>query len=425
MLDRTKEPSFKEIKELNYKQAEYKTLDNNIPVCVINAGTEAVIKIEFIFEAGVWYQKKALTSSFTNSMLNVGTKNLSEREIAEKIDFYGAYISLQSDRDYATITLFTLNKYLKETIAVVKEIITNPTFPEKEFNTALDIKKNAFIIDNTKVRTLASRKFITSIFGSNHPYGTLAEIEDYDKLNRADLKEFYDKFYTTDNCKIIVAGKISEDTFKIINDNFGDTWSSKSFKLDNEFAIKPSNEKEQVIFKEDAVQSALRIGSIMFSRKHPDYIGMQLLNTVLGGYFGSRLMRNIREDKGYTYGIGSIAYPLKHEGYFSIVSEVNANVCRNAVDEIYKELTILQTEKIPEDELNLVKNYIKGDLIKGFDGPMSLAEKYKILITDDLDETYFKEFMNVIDNVSSDDLIKLAQKYLDTNNLINVIAGKC
>ena len=425
MLDRTKQPDFKEITNLVYPKAEQKKLDNDIPVYLIDAGTEDILKIEFIFEAGVWYQKKPLSASVTNSLLSSGTKNLTEQQIAEKIDFYGAYISLQSDRDYATITLFTLNKYLKETIEVIKEIVANPIFPEKEFETEINIKKNQFELDLTKVKTLASRKFISSIFGEQHPYGALANVDDFGKLKISDLKEFYQKYYTVDNCKILVAGKLSKDTFNIINDAFGDNWSAKSFKSDNEFRLNTSNEKEQIILKDDAVQSALRIGCNMFSRKHPDYAGMQVLNTVLGGYFGSRLMKNIREDKGYTYGIGSVVYPMKHEGYFSIVSEVNADVCRNAVDEIYKELSKLNSEKISDEELILVKNYIKGDLLKGFDGPFNLSEKYKIIITNDLDETYFKKFMDVINRISSDDLLSLSQKYLDTNNLMSIIAGKC
>jgi len=425
MLDRTKQPDFKEITNLVYPKAEIKKLDNEIPVYLIDAGTEDILKIEFIFEAGVWYQKKPLSSSITNSLLSSGTKNLTEQQIAEKIDFYGAYISLQSDRDYATISLFTLNKYLKETIAVIKEIVSNPIFPEKEFETEINIKKNQFELDLTKVKTLASRKFISSVFGESHPYGTLANADDFDKLKTSDLKEFYQKYYTVDNCKILVAGKLYKDTFNIINDAFGDNWSIKSFKSDNEFRLNTSSKKEQLILKEDAVQSALRIGCNMFSRKHPDYAGMQVLNTVLGGYFGSRLMKNIREDKGYTYGIGSVVYPMKHEGYFSIVSEVNAKVCRNAIDEIYKELSILSSEKISDEELLLVKNYIKGDLLKGFDGPFNLSEKYKIIITNNLDETYFKKFMDLINTINSDNLMKLSQKYLDTNNLMSIIAGKC
>jgi len=425
MLNRTKQPDFKEITKLAYPKAEQKQLDNKIPVYLIDAGTEDILKVEFIFEAGVWYQKKPLSSSLTNSLLSSGSKNLTEQQIAEKIDFYGAYISLQSDRDYATITLFTLNKYLKETIAVIKEIIANPIFPKKEFETEINIKKNQFVLDLTKVKTIASRKFISSIFGEQHPYGTLAVANDFDNIKTSDLKDFYQKYYTIDNCKIIVAGKLSKDTFTILNDKFGDNWSAKSFQSDNDFRINASNNKEQIILKEDVVQSALRIGCNMFSRKHPDYAGMQVLNTILGGYFGSRLMKNIREDKAYTYGIGSVVYPMKHEGYFSIISEVNTNVCRNAVDEIHKELSILSSEKISEEELILVKNYIKGDLLKGFDGPFNLSEKYKIIITNDLDETYFAKFINLINTISSDDLMTLSQKYLDNKNLISIIAGKC
>jgi len=154
-------------------------------------------------------------------------------------------------------------------------------------------------------------------------------------------------------------------------------------------------------------------------------VGMQVLNTVLGGYFGSRLMKNIREDKGYTYGIGSVVLPMKHDGYFAIVSEVNSSVCKDAVSEIYKEISLLRDELITNDELQLVKNYIKGDLIKSFDGPFAIADKYKLLVENDLTPKYFDEFVNGINNITNNDLIKIAQKYLSTDGLIDVIAGKC
>jgi len=425
MIDRKNAPKFNEIKDIRILEAELKTLDNNIPVHVINAGTQDIVKLDLIFEAGIWFQSKMVQASTTSSLLNSGSENYTEMQIAEKVDYYGAYLDFNVDRDFAHVTLYTLKKYFAETIKILDDIIKNPVFPEQEFNTSINKKKQQFIVDNSKVKTVAGREFAKLLFGANHPYGVMAELKDFDNIKISDLKQFHKDFYTPDNCKIIMSGKIDNDVFNQLNNYFGNNWNGKRKVTDNEFILKTSKQKENIFLKDDAVQSALRIGRIMFSRNHPDYVGMQVLNTVLGGYFGSRLMKNIREDKGYTYGIGSVVLPMRNNGYFAIVSEVNAMVCKDAVSEIYKEISLLRDELISNDELQLVKNYIKGDLIKSFDGPFAIADKYKLLVENDLTSKYFEEFVTGVNNITNKDLIKLAQKYLSTDGLIDVIAGKC
>jgi len=425
MTDRKNAPKFNEIKDIKILEAELKTLDNNIPVHVINAGTQDIVKLDLIFEAGIWFQSKMVQASTTSSLLNSGSKNYTEMQIAEKVDYYGAYLDFNVDRDFAHVTLYTLKKYFAETIKILDDIIKNPIFSEDEFNTLINKKKQQFIVDNSKVKTVAGREFAKLLFGANHPYGVMAELKDFDNIKISDLKQFHKDFYTPDNCKIIISGKIDKDVFNQLNSYLGNNWNGKRKATDNEFILKTSKQKENIFVKDDAVQSALRIGRVMFSRNHPDYVGIQVLNTVLGGYFGSRLMKNIREDKGYTYGIGSVVLPMRNNGYFAIVSEVNATVCKDAVSEIYKEISLLRDELISNDELQLVKNYIKGDLIKSFDGPFAIADKYKLLVENNLTSKYFEEFVTGVNNITNKDLIKLAQKYLSTDGLIDVIAGKC
>ena len=425
MIDRKKAPKFNEINNFNTFQAEERKLDNNIPVHIINAGTQDIVKLDLVFEAGIWHQSKMVQASTTSSLLNSGSEKYNELQIAQQIDYYGAYLDFNVDRDFAHVTLYTLKKYFAETIKILDDILKNPTFPEAEFKVLLNKSKTQFVVDSTKVKTIAGREFSKLLFGENHPYGAMAELIDFDNIKINDLRQFHKDFYTPENCKIIISGKVDNDIFSILNSHLGNNWNGKKIHTDNDFILKTSNTKENIFLKDDAVQSALRIGRIMFSRNHPDYVGMQVLNTVLGGYFGSRLMKNIREDKGYTYGIGSVVLPMKHNGYFAIVSEVNASVCKNAVSEIYKEISLLRDELISNDELQLVKNYIKGDIVKSFDGPFAIAGKYKLLIENDLTPKYFDQFVNSINEITNKELIKLAQKYLSTDGLIDVIAGKC
>ena len=155
-----------------------------------------------------------------------------------------------------------------------------------------------------------------------------------------------------------------------------------------------------------------------------DYIKLQILNTVLGGYFGSRLMKNIREDKGFTYGIGSAIIPLKNSAYFFISAETGSDVTFQAVEEIYKELRKLKEQPIPIEELDLVKNYKTGEIMRSLDGPFAISDLTKLTIQFDLDADYFSKYISVIRNITSSELQDLAIKYFNENDLYELIVGK-
>jgi predicted Zn-dependent peptidase len=162
----------------------------------------------------------------------------------------------------------------------------------------------------------------------------------------------------------------------------------------------------------------------MPTKTHKDFHSLTVLNTILGGYFGSRLMTNIREDKGYTYGIGSGMIPLKKAGYFFISTEVGVEVCNKAIDEIYIEINRLRNESISEKELILVKNYMIGSFLRSIDGPFALANRFKSIMEYDLDYSYYDDYISTIKNIKASDLLNLANKYLDPNSMTEVVAGK-
>jgi predicted Zn-dependent peptidase len=169
---------------------------------------------------------------------------------------------------------------------------------------------------------------------------------------------------------------------------------------------------------------SIRLGKILFNRSNPDYPAMQVVNTVLGGYFGSRLMRNIREDKGYTYGIGSAISSLQQTGYFIIASEVNSKFSQETIQEIKKEIEILQKTLIPEEELKKVKSYMLGQLIRSVDGPFSLSDTYLNIWLQGLDLSYYKKYIKTVKAISTKDIQYLSKKYLEIDSLIEIIAGK-
>ncbi|MCK4664463.1 MAG: insulinase family protein [Bacteroidales bacterium] len=424
ILNRKVQPAFKKIENIDIVKLEKNNLSNNIPVYIINAGTQDVVKIDMIFNAGTWCQEVPLQASITNSMITEGTKKLSSKQITEKLDFYGAFIQQNIDFDNNIVSLISLNKHLPHTITILEDIIKNACFPEKEFEILIKNKKQNYILEGNKTSILARRKFLLEIFGKEHPYGNRVDLTDFSDLKNNKTKSFYNKFYSSDNCKIIVSGKIQNNLLSDINNYFGqDDWQKQFEPVENSYNINPGKSQKHFVNKENAVQSAIRIGKKLFNKLHPDYLQMLVLNTILGGYFGSRLMANIREDKGYTYGIGSIVHSLKNSGYFSIITEVGSDVKNKAIDEIYKEIEKLKTELVPDNELELVKNYLMGDIMRTLDGPFSLSESYMSLLNYDLDFSYFKKLTNTIKNITSIEIQRLANDYLDINSMYEIVAG--
>jgi len=279
------------------------------------------------------------------------------------------------------------------------------------------------MVNKQKVSYLASKGFSAALFGKNHPFGRSADQEDYDKLKRADLQDHYNQFLKGNIQHILVAGKILDNTVQLLNDQFG---SMERAQQDSPIAISIEASVTGRVFieKEDAVQNAIRIGRILFDRSHPDFVGMQILSTVLGGYFGSRLMSNIREDKGYTYGIGAGLVSLKDTGYLSISTEVGADVCDSALHEIELEIGKLRNELIPIAELELVRNYMLGTVLTSVDGAFALASKWKMYLKHGLSRSDHDNLIHQIKTITPERLMELANTYLQKEDLVEVVAGR-
>ncbi|MFL5763764.1 MAG: M16 family metallopeptidase [Bacteroidia bacterium] len=424
-IDRTSVPSFKTVDKINMIRATERKLKNNIPVYSINAGSQELIKIEFLFSAGMYQQDLPLQAATVNSMLEEGTLKMTGAQIAAEVDYYGAFLETGVSQDSASVVLYTLNKHLKATLPVVEEVIKRSAFPQQELDTLLTNKKQKFYVNNQKVATLARKHFTELIFGEKHPYGINVKESDFELISRAHLDNFYSKYYRSNDCKIILAGKIDDDVFPLLEEYFGgDDW--KGSDLQPKEAVRPMTtfQREQLIYKEDALQSAIRIGKVMFNKTNADFQPLQVLNTVFGGYFGSRLMSNIREDKGYTYGIGSGLASLQNSGYFFISTEVGVDVCKNAVAEIYFEMERLRKELIPAEELELVRNYLLGTFLRSVDGPFAMADRFKGIMEYGLSYDYFDRYIATIKSISASQLRDLANTYFDKDSMIELVVGK-
>lgn len=418
-LDRTTAPAFHEIDSINFVLPEIKKLDNSIPYIEYNAGTEELVKIDFVFKAGTKYQNKALVASMTNAMLKEGTKNFSSLEIANKIDFYGAFLETEINSDFATVSLYSLNKHLSNVLPVLKEILTEVSFPQSEFDKKIKIKKQKYLINLEKVETIASIGYSKQIYKETQ-YENIVEESSFDEITRQDCIDFFNTFYNFGELDIFVAGKVDSSVFELINSTFG---SLETPETSNKFEFE-KNEHSPIfnfIEKKGAIQSCIRIGKPIINIDHPDYNKLKVVNTIFGGYFGSRLMANIREDKGYTYGIGSVIMAKENMGNMIIYTEVGTDVTQATLDEIRKEIKIIQTEKVTIEELTKVKNYLLGSLLKNTDGPFDLLERYKTIYFYNLPNNYYEQFIKDIRSITPEEIINLANTYL--NDLSFIVAG--
>ncbi len=399
-------------------------LKNGIPVFLIRAGSQPVVRLDLTFSAGAWWQSKPLQASLVNAMISEGTAKRPGREIAEILDYHGAYINASSDRDNAFLTIYFLARHMDIILSLAAEMIREPSFPAEEYHALMDRRKQNFLIEKSKVGNLARDGFACALFGPGHPYGRTFSRQDFDNILREDIIDFHSRFYHSRNCKIVVSGNYDEKALlSRLDELFGDKWDPPGIGEPVKVGKRPSAERHIFVPKKDAVQSALRIGHETFVKSHPDYPQMLVLNNLLGGHFGSRLMQNIREKKGYTYGIGSVLAGLRNSGFLVIVSEVGTGYHKAALKEIYRELDKLCSKPVSERELKLTRNQMLGDLLRDFDGPFARAESIRTLIEHDLEIDFYDRIIHAINTVTPAELLELANKYLSPHSMYEVVAG--
>ena len=389
-------------------------MDNGVPVYSVDGGSQDVLFIEFVFYAGNWYEDKNIVAGTTNFMLKNGTKNKSAFAINDHFEFHGAFLNRSCYNETAVVTLHTLNKHLSKLLPVVAELFTESIFPEEELAIYKKNQKQRLEVSLKKCDFVANRLIDEYVYGFHHPYGKYTSTLDYEALEKEELVKFYQQFYTNGKCMIFVAGKLPTDIQEQLNNNFGKLPFNTTTTSSIEYNVAPAIDKKQFILNDlNGVQGAIRLARPFPNRHDPDFIKVQILNNIFGGFFGSRLMSNIREDKGYTYGIHSYIQNHIHDTCWMISTEAGRDVCEATIAETYKEMAILQNEIVEEEELNLVRNFMMGSLLGDLDGPFQIIARWKNYVLNNLNEQYFYNSIQTIKTISAEELQALAKKYLN------------
>ena len=424
MLNRKIEPNIIDAVDFNLelKPCNRFALDNGVPVYAIDAGAQDVVMVEFVFYAGNWYEDKNIVAATTNFLLKNGTKNKTAFAINEHFELYGAYLNRSCYNETATLTLHTLAKHLPKLLPVLAEIISESVFPEEELAIYKQNQKQRLEVNLKKCDFVANRLIDEYLFGFHHPYGKYTSTVDYDQLNREEVAQFYEQFYAKGKCMLFVAGKLPADIQEQLNNVFGNLPLNKQTLPERSYTLEAAAEKKYNILNDkEGVQGAIRIARPFPNRHHPDFVKAQVLNNIFGGFFGSRLMSNIREDKGYTYGIHSYIQNHIHDCAWMISTEAGRDVCAATIEETYKEMAILRDELIEDDELDLVKNYMIGSILGDLDGPFQIIARWKSYVLNGLDESYFYKSVDTIKSVTAEELQVLAKKYLNPEEFYELV----
>lgn len=423
MIDRKVAPISQEIVKIDISKAFSLELEGGNFCYYIDQPELKVLKFEIEFNAGSTFQKKALLANMVSTLLLEGTEKFTAFEIAEYFDSRGAFVESSCNSDTASIVLHCMERNVDELLPFISELISSATFPQKEINSYLEIHSQKFQVNQEKVSWVARNEFLGLVLGKENDYAKKITAEDFNRVEREDLLAFYEKYYRSSNFNIFLSGKVSSKVLESVKTCF-----SRSESVIQEAniikSVSPSLKNQTLILKESAIQSAIRMGGVSLNRSHKDFPTLFIANTLLGGYFGSRLMTNIREDKGYTYGIGSGIIHYKDLSYFVVSTEVGSDVTKDTLAQIEIEMNRLGSELVHEEELGLVKNYILGNLLKGFDGSFSSMERFQMLNSHGLGYDYYQNIIEKVRTVTAKEIKAISKEYLSYSKMVKLIVGK-
>ena len=421
MLDRTVAPAAATISSPKIQQPETHFFSNGQPVYLINAGYQPVVKLEIIVQSGIWNEPKPGLSWITAKTLSEGSSKKSANEITGLFEFYGSFIEINPGFDNTSIVLHTPKKYFKDSVKLLAEILFSPSFPEKEIDIIKTNKIEQLKINNEKTNFIASRKTREAIFGLDHPYGKSLSEDEIELLSRDDIqKYFHSNFYN--NPEFFLSGLIDSTELEVLSSSFDLAINQNTRNSNIENKLVGTN--DIFIEKSTSIQSSIRLAWQIPHKGHHDHYKIMILNEILGGYFSSRLMKNLREDKGYTYGVHSYPIFLQEASFFLISADVIAESAKDAIDEIHKEIDILKNDLVNDDELETVRNYMAGTFLSSVSTPFQLMEKFKTIHSHGLNYGYFDNFFTSLKNITAEEILQTANSYLRIEDLHTVVVGK-
>lgn len=422
MIDRINGPDINNDFDLTIKNLNTCILSNDIKVYELNNGTQDIVKIDIIFKSGRVNETTIAASKAAISLIREGSSTKTSQELAYLYDFYGCSVKLTAGIEYSSVTLVCLTRYFDNVWPEWLNMVLEPAYTPEEIEKYKNVTSQKLKNQISKNEIISYRTITEKLFGSDHPYGYNTQPENIQSITKADILNFYKNNCQLDNCFITLSGSYNETIRKTILDSFSNI-NQASTPEQNKFPTPISTNETFKIATKNEAQTSIKLGCLWVERTHKDFNKLKFLNTILGGYFGSRLMKNIREEKGYTYGIYSSFDGWAKGGSFYVSTDVSNEFIEPTLTEVYKEIEILKSAPVGTQEINMVKNYILGQSLHLIDGPFATAQLIKSLYGTNQSIERFYNNVSEVKAITQDDILEMANKYLQRENFVTVLVG--
>lgn len=422
LFDRSKEPATSDFPHLAIPAPVVSTLPNGIELYAVNAGDQPLNRITISFGSGMIEATLPDALQLATMLLREGTASYSGSMISETLDYHGAWLKCDALSHDTALNLWSINNSTLKLLPLLEEMIFDPSFPEKSFNALKQKHKAKFLLSQKNVSYVASVSDKKLVFGENHPINHILDAVEIEALTIDDIRAAWQNAFSSVP-KVFIAGEINDLQPEIIDFLSRLKFSSSSRPAQNVVPMKPRHGGATAIVDVDAEhQAAIAMSIPAIDRSNPDYIALRLVVMALGGYFGSRLMANIREDKGYTYGIQANLLGYREGGVVSIMTNTAPQYVGDVIKEVRHEIHRLRDESMLNDELSKVKNNAMTSLAAILDSPFSIMDHHISQFHTGTPPDYFSRQVEAINMLTADDIIRLSRKYLNPDDMLISVA---
>ncbi|GAA4499639.1 pitrilysin family protein [Hymenobacter ginsengisoli] len=426
MLNRLQPPPTFPLTQLVLPMPTVQHLPNGARLHLLAHDAQPVLRLQVVLPAGKRQEPQPGLAQLAARMLTEGTATRSAREIADMVAFYGASLDCEAGPDRATLTLYCLARHLPTLLPLVQEVLAAPSFPEEELRQTQQRIGQNMRVERQKTSYRASEELNRQLFGEDSAYGRPFDENSFSQLTAAELRAFHAAAYAPAGAEIFLSGDVAAVADAVAS-GLGQ-WQPAASPLAEAGGLvaaqAPAAAASLVTVRvEGSIQASLRVGRRWPALTEAQTPELLLLVKVLGGYFGSRLMRNIREDKGFTYGIHASVVAREQAASLVIGTDVNGEQADATRQEIAYELTRLQNEPLGDDELETVKNYTLGKLLGETATVFEQADRYRYVVLQGLRPDYYAELVRRTQAATAEELQALARTYLSPADMLTVVAG--
>ena len=427
-VDRAKPPALPPPPALKLPALQAATLANGLELQVVEMHKVPVVDLEVVLDAGAVRDPADLPglATFTATMLQQGAGRRGALEIADEVALLGAQLGTGASLDVATVSLHVPKRRLEPALDLLADVLLRPTFPDSEVTRQRELRRAQIVQQADNPAAIASIAFPAIVYGRMHPYGRPLNGTEASTgaLTRDRVAAFYRTYYRPNGARLLVVGDVTlDEARRLITERFGAWTRGEVSAAPATTAPPPAPRAIYLIDKPGAAQSVVRIGHVGPARDTPDYFALQVLNTILGGAFTSRLNQNLRETHGYTYGAGS-AFALRRKGgpFVAQASVVTAKTDSSLI-EFLKELRRIRDEAVPAAELDKAKQYLVLGLPGDFETTAGAAARFRELFIYGLPFNYFGSYIDRINAVTAADVQRVARQYIDPDHFDIVVVG--